>query len=69
MSAFDVSADIVPRTKKPKVQIGRTKTSLDWAFRIDIGAGLTQAPAREGAKRTLAIYERKRARPAIRPPS
>jgi hypothetical protein len=44
------------RTKKPKVQIKRQKTSLGWAYRIYIGGmymgtALTQASAREGAKR------------------
>jgi len=38
----------MPRTKKPKVQIKRRKTSLGWAYRIYIdgtymGAGLTLA--------------------------
>jgi len=51
------------RTKKPKVEIKRTKTSLGWAYRIYIdgkyiGTGLTRASAREGAKRMLAIYDR-----------
>jgi len=51
------------RTKKPKVQIKRTKTSLGLAYRIYIngtymGTGLTQASARDGAKRMLAIYDR-----------
>ena len=51
------------RTKKPKVQIKRTKTSLGWAYRIYIdgeyvGAGLTLASARDGARRLLVIYER-----------
>jgi hypothetical protein len=53
----------MPRTKKPKVQIKRQKTSLGPAYVIYIdgmymGAGLTAASAREGAKRMLAIYER-----------
>jgi len=53
----------MPRTKKPKVQIKRTKTSLGWAYRVYIdgaymGTGLTQASARDGAKRMLAIYKR-----------
>ncbi|HUL86558.1 MAG TPA: hypothetical protein VLU23_00040 [Pseudolabrys sp.] len=53
----------MPRPKKPKVQIKRQKTSLGWAYRIYIdreymGAGLTRASAREGAKRMLVIYER-----------
>ena len=51
------------RTKKPKVQIKRQKVSLGWAYRIYIGGtymgtGLTQASAREGAKRMLVIYDR-----------
>jgi hypothetical protein len=51
------------RVKKPKVQIKRQRTSLGWAYRIYIngtymGTGLTQASAREGAKRMLAIYDR-----------
>jgi hypothetical protein len=46
------------RTKKPKVQIKRTKTSLGFAYRIYIdgdyvGAGLTRESAREGAKQML----------------
>jgi hypothetical protein len=50
------------RTKKPKVEIKRQRTSLGWAYRIYVdgaymGAGLTQASAREGAKRMLAVYE------------
>jgi len=57
----------MPRTKKPKVQIKRQKTSLGWAYRIYIdgmymGTGLTKASARDGAKRMLAIYERTRQR-------
>jgi hypothetical protein len=49
----------VQHTIKPKVQIKREKTSLGWAYRIYIdghyvGTGLTQASAREGAKRVLA---------------
>jgi hypothetical protein len=53
----------MPRTKKPKVQIKRRKTSLGPAYCIYIngdymGAGLTAASAREGAKRMLVIYER-----------
>ena len=55
------------RTKKPKVQIKRQKTSLGWAYRIYIdgtymGTGLTQASARDGAKRMLANYEKARRR-------
>ena len=51
------------RTKKPKVQIKRQKTSLGWAYRIYIdgmymGTGLTRASARTGARRMLAINER-----------
>ena len=51
-------------TKKPKVQIKRQKVSLGcWAYRIYIdgmymGAWLTRATARDGAKRMLANYER-----------
>ena len=53
------------RPKKPKVQIKRTKTSLGWAYRIYLdghymGTGLTQASAREGAKRMFVTYERGR---------
>ena len=49
------------RTKKPKVQIKRQKVSLGWAYRIYIdgkymGTGLTQAAARDGAKRMLVNY-------------
>jgi len=70
MSAFGGKADIeirysdwMARTKKPKVQIKRQKTSLGWAYRIYIGGtymatGLTQASARESVKRMLAIYDR-----------
>jgi hypothetical protein len=48
---------------KPKVRIKRQKVSLGWAYRIYIdraymGTGLTQASARDGAKRMLANYER-----------
>jgi hypothetical protein len=51
------------RTKKPKVQIKRQKTSLGWAYRIYIdgmyyGDRLTRASARTGAQRMLAINER-----------
>lgn len=51
------------RTKKPKVQIKREKTSLGWAYRIYIGGmymgtALTQAVARESVPRMLAIYDR-----------
>ena len=51
------------RSEKPKLQIKRQKASLGWVYRIYIGgtylgAGLTQASAREGAKRMLVIYER-----------
>jgi len=43
------------RTKETRVQIKRERTSLGWAYRIYIdgeymGAGLTQASAREGTK-------------------
>jgi hypothetical protein len=49
--------------KRPKVQIKRQRTSLGWTYVIYIngmymGAGLTPASAREGAKRMLVIYER-----------
>jgi hypothetical protein len=52
------------RTKKPKVQIKRQKTSLGWAYRIYIDGSysLTQASARAGAERMPAIYERTRRR-------
>ena len=51
------------RTKKPKVQIKRQKTSLGWAYGIYIdgmyvGTGLTRASARDGAQRMLANYEK-----------
>jgi len=51
------------RTKKPKVQIKREKTSLGWAYRIYIngehmGAALTQEAARKSVQRMLVIYER-----------
>ena len=53
----------LPKSKKPKVQIKRQRTSLGWAYRIYIdgkymGTGLTTASARDGAKRMLAIYEK-----------
>lgn len=53
----------VRHTKKPKVRIKRTKTSLGYAYRIYLdgayaGTGLTQASAREGAKRVLANREK-----------
>jgi len=56
-------SDRMSRRKKPKTQIKRQKTSLGWAYRIYIGGsymgtGLTQASARDGAKRMLAIYEK-----------
>ena len=55
------------RTKKPKVQIKRRKTSLGWAYRIYIdgmymGTGLTRASALDGAKRMLVIYQRSNSR-------
>jgi hypothetical protein len=57
----------IARTKKPKVQIKRQKTSLGWAHRIYIdgmymGTGLTRASARGGAQRMLVNYERARRR-------
>jgi hypothetical protein len=53
----------MPRNKKPKVQIKRTKTSLGWAHRIYVdgmyvGTGLTRESARDGAKRMLARREK-----------
>jgi hypothetical protein len=55
------------RTKKPKVQIKRQRTSLGWAYRIYIdgmymGTGLTMASARTGAQRMLVNYEKARRR-------
>ena len=55
------------RTKKPKVQIKRQKTSLGWAYRIYIdgkymGTGLTLVSARRAVPRMLAIYEKARRR-------
>ena len=55
------------RTKKPKGQIKRQKTSLGWAYRIYIdgmymGTGLTRASARDGTQRMLENYERARQR-------
>jgi hypothetical protein len=52
----------MPRTKKPKVQIKRTKTSLGGAYRIYVdgeyvGAGLTLASARDAAKRRVAKHQ------------
>lgn len=51
------------RTKKPKVEIKRHKTSLGWAYRLHIGGmylgtGLTHAAAREAVPRMLVMYER-----------
>ena len=59
------------RSKKPKVQIKRQKVSLGWAYRIYIdgayvGAGLTRASARDGAKRMLVNQERARRRKSLR---
>ena len=56
-------SELMPRTKKPKVQIKREKTSLGWAYRIYVngmymGTGLTQEDARQAVTRMLAIYER-----------
>ena len=50
------------RTKKRKGPDQASKVSLGWAYRIYIdgmymGTGLTQASAREGAKRMLVIYD------------
>ena len=52
------------RSKQPKVQIKREKTSLGWAYVIYIdgmymGAGLTRTSAREGAKRMLLRQQKK----------
>jgi len=51
------------RTKKPKVQIKREKTSLGWAYRIYIGGtymatALSRASAQKGAKRMSTIHDR-----------
>ena len=51
------------RTKKPKVQIKRQKTSLGWAYRIYMdgkymGTGLTRASASKAVPRMLVIYEK-----------
>ena len=51
------------RTKKPKVQIKRTETSLGWAYRIYVdgtyvGTAMTRESARESVPQALAIYER-----------
>ena len=50
-----------PAAKSPRFK--RQKVSLGWAYRIYIdgmymGTGLTQASARDGAKRMLVIYDR-----------
>jgi hypothetical protein len=50
-----------PAAKSPRFK--RQKVSLGWAYRIYIdgmymGTGLTQASARDGAKRMLVIYEK-----------
>ena len=50
--------------KKPKLRLKRHKSSLGWAYRIYIdghymGAGLTRASAREGAKRMLDTAKRR----------
>ena len=63
--------DWMARTKKPKVQIKRQKTSLGWAYRIYINGSymatsLTQASARDctpvdgqhSLKRKAAVAER-----------
>ena len=55
------------RTKKPKVQIKRQRTSLGWAYCIYIdgtymGTGLTRASARTGGQRMLANYEKAKRR-------
>lgn len=52
-------------TKKPKVKIKRTKTSLGWCYRIYIdgmlmGAALSRDVAKKSMPRMLAIYERVR---------
>jgi hypothetical protein len=51
------------RTKKPKVEIKRTRTSLGWAYRIYIdghymATGLTAASARKVVPRMVTTYER-----------
>ena len=61
----------MPRTKKPKVQIKREKSSLGWAYRVYVdgeyvGTRLTRESARDGAKRMLVIYERMNNRPQPR---
>jgi hypothetical protein len=48
----------MPRPKQPKVEIKRTTTSLGWAYRIYVnghymGTGLTQASARDAARRMV----------------
>jgi hypothetical protein len=53
----------VPKSKKPKVQIKRHKSSLGWVYRIYIGgmymaAASSREVARESTGRMLAIYER-----------
>ena len=74
MSAFGGKADMKcttlfewPAPKSPRCRSNAKKTSLGWAYRIYIdgaymGTGLTQASARDGAKRMLAIYEKARRR-------
>ena len=53
--------DILTEWPAAKNQIKRQKTSLGWAYRIYIdgtymGTGLTQASARDGAKRMLVMW-------------
>ena len=53
----------VSKSRKPKVQIKRERTSLGWAYRIYIdgkyaGAGLTRKSAEDGAKQMLARREK-----------
>ena len=54
-TAKDARSTSSPHAKQPKVQIKREKTSVGFAYRIYMGAGLTAASAREGAKRLLVV--------------
>lgn len=52
-------------SKKTRVKIKHEKVSLGWAYRVYIdgtymGTGLTLASARDGVKRMLVNYERRR---------
>lgn len=55
------------RTKKPKVQIKRERTSLGWAYRVYVDGGymttcLTLTAAHKCIPRVLKIYEKANSR-------